>query len=201
MEYEQHKTLAIVAVLTAATLVLGGTLTAATTTQSAFAYSQKKKGDENSRNGNIITIQKCKQAASESGFDNNQGQECENLICTHPGENATCTEEGVTTPTSTPSTTPVNKMTCEECFRAILTQDQIDAVIRTLRVSGVTSLADVCSLLERSLFSEDLFRGTLIIAGIGSDTIQTELIQCLKDAGIHFRTSTTISTTLIPTPL
>jgi hypothetical protein len=99
------RTLAIVAVLTAATLVLGGTLTA-TSTQSALAYSNKKKGgDENSRNGNTITIQKCKQAAIQSGWDNDQEQECENLICTHPGENATCVQEGVVTPTTT-TTTP-----------------------------------------------------------------------------------------------
>ena len=82
----------------AATLVVGTfavtTTTIATTGQSAFAYSQKKKGvGEESRNGNTITIQKYKQAASQSGFDNNQGQECENLICTHPHENATCSKK------------------------------------------------------------------------------------------------------------
>jgi hypothetical protein len=92
----------------AATIVVGGSI-AATTGQSAFAYSQKKKGggEENSRNGNTITIQKCKQAAIQSGFDNNQGQECENVICTHPGENATCVQ-GVVTPTPTPTTIGVS---------------------------------------------------------------------------------------------
>jgi len=86
---------AIVAVLMAATLVVG-TLAATTTqsTQSAFAYS-KSKGDQGNNNGNTITIQKCKQAAIQSGWDNDQSQECENLICTHPGENATCVQEGV----------------------------------------------------------------------------------------------------------
>jgi hypothetical protein len=48
----------------AATLVVGTfavtTTTIATTGQSAFAYSQKKKGGgEESRNGNTITIQTC----------------------------------------------------------------------------------------------------------------------------------------------
>jgi hypothetical protein len=89
------RTLALLAVFIAATLVVGTFATTTQSTQTAFAYQQKKKGDENSRNGNTITIQKCKQAATQSGFDNNQGQECENLICTHPGENATCTQEGV----------------------------------------------------------------------------------------------------------
>jgi hypothetical protein len=81
-------TLAMFAVLIAATLVVGAFATT-TVTQSAFAYPQKNKGggeDENSKNGNTITIQKCKQAAIQSGFDNNQAQECENLICTHPSE-------------------------------------------------------------------------------------------------------------------
>jgi hypothetical protein len=88
------KTLAIVAILMAATLVVGGTL-AATTPSAAFAYANKKKGDEgNSKNGNTITIQKCKQLASESGFDNTEEQECQNVICTHPGDNATCSQEG-----------------------------------------------------------------------------------------------------------
>jgi hypothetical protein len=32
--------------------------------------------------GNTITIQKCKQAATQSGFDNNQGQECDMLLIT-----------------------------------------------------------------------------------------------------------------------
>jgi hypothetical protein len=82
------RTLAIVAVLMAATLVVGGTLGATT---SVFAY--QKKGESGSKNGNTVTIQKCKQDATQSGFDNNQAQECENLICTHPGSNATCVSE------------------------------------------------------------------------------------------------------------
>jgi hypothetical protein len=49
-----------------------------------------------------------KDAATQSGFDNNQAQECENLICTHPGENATCVQEGVVvTPTPTLTSTPI----------------------------------------------------------------------------------------------
>jgi hypothetical protein len=96
-----NTTTAIAAVIfIAATLVVAvGTFAATIATQStAFAYPQKNKGghEENSRNGNTITIQKCKQAATQSGFDNDQGQECENLICTHPDDNATCSQEGVT---------------------------------------------------------------------------------------------------------
>jgi hypothetical protein len=67
-----------------AALVVGTFATTTIATQSAFAYS-KKGGEENSKNGNTITIQKCKQAATESGFDNTEEQECANLICTHLG--------------------------------------------------------------------------------------------------------------------
>jgi hypothetical protein len=106
----RRTTLAILAILIAATLVVGTFATTTTLTQRALAYSQKKKDNEkgNDNNSNTVTIQKCKQAATQSGFDNNQGQECENVICTHPGENATCTEEGVrsiSTPTSTSTST------------------------------------------------------------------------------------------------
>jgi hypothetical protein len=84
---------AIAAIFIAATLVVGGSLGATTT--SAFAYSKNKGADKGGNgNGNTVTIQKCKQAATQSGFDNNQGQECENVICTHPGDGATCVSEG-----------------------------------------------------------------------------------------------------------
>jgi hypothetical protein len=56
-------------------------------------------------NGNTITVEKCKNRGSASGFDTTVNQECENLICTHPGENATCSQEGAATPTPTPTTT------------------------------------------------------------------------------------------------
>jgi Family of unknown function (DUF6346) len=90
---------AIAAILIAATLVVGGTLAAT----SAFAYQQKKGGSqENSKNGNTVTIEECKNRGSASGFDTNVNQECENLICTHPGDGATCVSEpGQATPPAT----------------------------------------------------------------------------------------------------
>jgi len=76
--------------------------------KAVFAYSQNKpvhdgkidkardSGSGNGNgNGNTVTIEECKNRGSASGFDTATNQECENLICTHPGENATCTEEGV----------------------------------------------------------------------------------------------------------
>jgi hypothetical protein len=106
---------AIVAVLMAATLV-GTFATVAAVTQPAFAAAPQKKppGHDDKKdkardgsgndNDNTVTIEECKNRGSASGFDTALDQECENLICTHPGENVTCTEEGVSsvaTPTRT----------------------------------------------------------------------------------------------------
>jgi hypothetical protein len=105
-------TLAIVAVLMAATLVVGVTF-AATAAHSASAYVKKKPrqddkkdnkardgGDDKARdggsgnqNGNTVTVLKEDNKGSASGFDTSVNQEADNLICTHPGENATCTSE------------------------------------------------------------------------------------------------------------
>src|SRR5512133_3439992 len=113
------RTLAIVAVLTAATLVVG--LTVATTmTTSAFAGGGKKGGQDkymrgggqdtykkgirdngndggsDSRNGNTVTILKADNKGSTSGFDTTVNQEADNTICTHPSTN--CISEGSETP-------------------------------------------------------------------------------------------------------
>src|SRR5437870_4013258 len=123
------RTLSSVAILMAATLVIGtfATTTTIGTTQSstAFAYQQqKKKGDDNnSRNGNTITALKCQNKGSASGFDTTVDQECENLICTHPGENASCVSEGAGT-----VAVPTN-LTCEECFTKFLTTAQISKLL------------------------------------------------------------------------
>jgi hypothetical protein len=94
-------TLAIVAVLTAATLVVGVTFAA---THSVFAYFPKKddkkdkERDGGNGNGNTVTIQANKQKASQSGWDNTQEQEAQNTICTHPESGASCVSEGSETP-------------------------------------------------------------------------------------------------------
>jgi anionic cell wall polymer biosynthesis LytR-Cps2A-Psr (LCP) family protein len=113
------RTLAIVAVLTAATLVVGLTVSA-TITPSALAGGGKKDGhdkyvkrghddykkdghdkyvkgtqaygkDKGSGNGNTNTIQVLKQNAKASGKNSTVEQNGENSICTHPSE--TCTSQ------------------------------------------------------------------------------------------------------------
>jgi hypothetical protein len=117
------RTLAAIAAISiiAATLVVGGTFAALTTPQSALAYQKKKGSQHGSENGNTVTIQKCKQDGTASGFDNDLEQECGNTICTHPGNNASCVSEneGTVTPTSTSTSTssppiPVNTVGCTQ---------------------------------------------------------------------------------------
>ena len=97
MNNTKTKNLAIVAVLMAATLVVGLTFAAATTTtattHSAFAYQMKGAGQNyGNDNGNTLTPQTNRQYGIVSGFDNSFNQELKNLICTHPS--ATCSTEG-----------------------------------------------------------------------------------------------------------
>src|SRR5204863_8145120 len=132
--------LAIAAILMAATLIVGGTFSA-TTAQSAFAYQKKKVGgtqDRGSKNGNTVTIEECKNRGSASGFDTATDQECENLICTHPGNNATCVQEGaaVAAVQQGSQTTPV-KLTCEQCFTKFFSSPQISKLLQALEPFGV----------------------------------------------------------------
>jgi hypothetical protein len=97
MNNTKTKNLAIVAVLMAATLVVGltfaATTTATATTHSAFAYQMKGAGQNyGNDNGNTLTPQTNRQYGIVSGFDNSFNQELKNLICTHPS--ATCSTEG-----------------------------------------------------------------------------------------------------------
>ena len=183
---------AIVAIFMTATLVVGTfAVTTTTLTQTTLAYSQKKKdnGKGNDNNGNTITIQKCKQAATQSGWDNDQEQECENVICTHPGENATCTQEGarVVVAVQTPPT-PVNK-TCEQCFTSLLTQAQINSVIAQIhslpQFPELNTLPELCELLKAHAIGGRVFITALSTAGVTEATI-TDLFTCLRQAGIVF---------------
>jgi hypothetical protein len=179
-----------VAVLIAAALVVGTFATvAAVTQQSAFAVPQKKPGHDGSKkkttdngsgngNGNTVTTEECKNRGSASGFDTALDQECENLICTHPGENATCVQEGAAVQQGN-QTTPT-KLTCEQCFTKFLKPGQI-----TIVVSSEAGLADLCLSLEQGRISETALIRQLNVAGV-SETIQAQLIQCLIDAGLPF---------------
>jgi hypothetical protein len=84
------RTLTIVAILMAATLTVGSTFAAT----SAFAY--KKGQDSNSKNANRNPSQEINSKTSANGIDATAESENENQICTRPNDNATCSEEGIT---------------------------------------------------------------------------------------------------------
>jgi hypothetical protein len=179
------RNLALAAVFMAVTLVVGTfavtTTTIATTGQSAYAYSQKKDNGKGNDNGNTVTIEECKNRGSASGFDTALDQECENVICTHPGNNATCVQEGaVATTTTTATTPPPVKLTCEECFRKFLNAEQI-----TMITKGTNNLAPLCEVL--SSFTTEQLQFQLLNRGI-SESVADQVIQCLIDAGVQFST-------------
>jgi hypothetical protein len=184
-------TLAIVAVLMAATLVVGTFATVATTTQSALAYTKKPLQDDNKKtrdngsrngngNGNTVTIEECKNRGSASGFDTALDQECENLICTHPGENATCVQEGAAAAQA--QAQPV-KLTCEQCFTKFLSSSQISELVTA---TEVTSLEQVCARLPTIT---GIGLAEFLVGELGvSESTAFRLVQCLLDAGIVFST-------------
>jgi hypothetical protein len=171
------RTLSIVAVLTAATLVVGAFAAATAITQSAFAYYQKKKDDKKGDGGNTLTAQINRQKASESGWDNTEEQEAQNLICTHPGNNATCTEEGVA---AASAAIAAAKRTCEQCFTTFLTPDQITGVL-----NGRTPESACPVFRSGVILSKSEFRNALGDARV-DPTIANDLIACLRDAGVVF---------------
>jgi hypothetical protein len=136
------KTLAaIAAILIAGTLVVAGTL-AATSATSAFAY-QKKRGQDDRKNGNTVTAQICKQKGSVSGFDNTAEQECGNTICTHPSSNAVCVSEG--NESVTPVTPPVNPPPSEKGCDAAPFVTLYNAILdETLIANHVVKGDEIC---------------------------------------------------------
>jgi hypothetical protein len=95
-------------------------------------------------NGNTITIQKCKQAATQSGWDNNQAQ-------------------GL-------SSTGITILLASEGFTSL---EQLCAVLPTL-----TTEAELLNFLVSNPAEFGL-----------SESQAIQLIQCLKDAGVVFKTT------------
>jgi hypothetical protein len=143
--------------------------------------------DGGSKNGNTVTIEECKNRGSASGFDTALDQECENLICTHPGENATCVQEGAA---AAPAQTQPVKLTCEECFRKFLNADQISILVQT---ANVTTLEQLCAALPH--VGDTVTTAAGLIDFLVNDprialsqSAAEQLIQCLLEAGIVFPT-------------
>jgi hypothetical protein len=133
MNRNNTTTPAIVAILMIAALVVGATFAATTQSAFAGGGNGKKEvkqqdtymkkasqqrednnktrdnGNDNggsggNGNGNTITALKAQNRGFASGFDTTTDQEAQNVICTHPADNAACTQEG--TSAVTPVTPP-----------------------------------------------------------------------------------------------
>jgi hypothetical protein len=177
------KTLAaIAAIFIAATLVVGGTFAAITGTQSALAYQKKKGGDE--KNGNTVTIQKCKQDGTGSGFDNDLEQECGNTICTHPGDNATCVSEsvGAVTPTSTSTSVtpaPIPVTSTVNCNVGI---GNCCFIIQTGTTNGATGGTTTCSVAITCTASGNAGDGTVDCANLPTGTLVSTTAIAMKSS-------------------
>jgi hypothetical protein len=180
------KTLAIVAIFMAATLVVG-TFAATATTQTALAYQQKKRGgsQENSKDGNTVTLQACKQDGTESGFDNSLAQECQNVICTHPGDNASCVRENGAVNNGGGAV----KDPCKDCFTTKLTLSEQTAFINAVIHLGfkVSSIEDICKIINTHTVSAKQIETILIVLvftnKISEDNARA-LFNCLQQAGL-----------------
>jgi hypothetical protein len=141
-------------------------------------------GGIGNENGNTVTALAAKNKGFASGFDTSVDQEAQNVICTHPSNNATCTQEGAVV-----VATPTPRESCEQCFtNSIQEQGQINSIINFInaQVPSVTSLADLCESLQNGTVSGDLLGDALRDAGV-SDLTASEIFACLeRTLGIVF---------------
>jgi hypothetical protein len=107
------------------------------------------------------------------------------VICTHPGENATCVQEGAAAVQQGNQTTPV-KLTCEQCFTKFLSSAQLELLC--IRLPSECPLQLLCSRLPFILTEAGLV-DFLVRLGL-SESAALQLVQCLKDAGTVFPTDT-----------
>jgi hypothetical protein len=189
------RTLAIFAILMATTLVVGTFATVAAA-HPVFSYYQKKpvqdskkyqarhNGSENNKNGNTVTAQINKQKATQSGFDNTQEQEAQNLICTHPGNNATCSQEGAAAAGGGRASTIA---ACVACFtNSGLIDTQINILLERAGEAvglGPLTLEQLCALLENGTISVAVLTDILNGIPLVSQEKITAIITCLTNAG------------------
>jgi hypothetical protein len=122
---------------------------------------------EGSSAGIVVTLDPGPYSVTETApsgtfFTNTTAGDCVGTVTA--GQHPSCTI------TNTPKT-------CEQCFRSILNQTQLTAVL------GTASIAQVCATFDQ--ITDVAFRAGLINLGIPGITAD-ELIACLKAAGIVF---------------
>jgi hypothetical protein len=182
------RTLAIAAVFVAVALVVGTFGSISTIAQSAFAYPQKKDNGKGNGNGNTVTIEECKNKGSASGFDTTTNQECENLICTHPGVGATCVSEAAVVSNQTGG--GVKSDPCLTCFtQSLSATEQTNFVNLVASQFGfkVSSIEDICKIINTGTISGgqiELVLGSLIQRDQISTAHAQDLLNCLVQAGL-----------------
>ena len=152
-------------------------------------HGDKKTRDNNGSgngNGNTVTIEECKNRGSASGFDTATNQECENLICTHPGENATCVQEGAAAVNNAVNkTAPIDP--CLTCFTQNLNSDEQAAFIQAIVKLGfrISSIEDICKIINQvSELQIELILRVLAAGGDISEGHARALFDCLQQAGL-----------------
>jgi hypothetical protein len=196
MNNTKTKTLAIVAILTAATLVVGTFATIAAA-DPALAYAKKgarqdgikdKARDDGS--GNTDTAQIAKQYGIVSGFDNLLTQETQNGICTHPGDNATCVSEGGGVAAANGGSGSVSQA-CIQTFTNVLGVQLSDFINGALSVfpspPRTLTVENLCALLLTGTITEQLFNRVLIAANIDPNSPTALALKSgLAKTGIRF---------------
>jgi hypothetical protein len=145
----------------------------------------RDNGNNDSNNGNTVTIEECKNRGSASGFDTAVvNQECENLICTHPGNNATCVSEGTAAAGGGRASTIA---ACVACFNSSgLSDTQINLLLEWAGAavgSGPLTLEQLCALLENGTISVAVLTDILNSIPLVGRVIITSIITCLTNAG------------------
>jgi hypothetical protein len=182
----------------AATLVVGTFATVATT-QYAFAYAKKPRQDDNKKtrdngsgngNGNTVTVEECENRGSASGFDTALDQECENLICTHPGAGATCVSEAAVVSNQTGGGGGGTSDPCLTCFtQSLSVTEQTNFVNLVASQFGfkVSSIEDICKIINTGTVSGEqiiLILETLLQRNQITEAHAIALLNCLIDAGL-----------------
>jgi hypothetical protein len=147
---------------------------------SAGSHSDKKSANQDTNQDNVCY------RGNETCTQTNEGQE---LIgkdndadgFTDQSNNFPLFTPSTTSPSPLPSPSPTpTPKTCEECFRSVLTPDEITAVEDDFDLP----LADICERVEGGINEIGLITH-LLEDGIGIEKV-AELIKCLKGIGVVF---------------
>jgi hypothetical protein len=162
-------TIVVVLIFTAGSLIATAT-SSSTPLLAVFAYQNKGtqyNGNDNN-NGNTLTDQASIQATRESGFDNGLGQESQNVICIHPGNNATCSQGGIIS-----NTTQILLPTPQPQPSAILTiiKHVINDIVGTISAKDFTSSASGTNVSPQSSFPGAQSPGTTVTLKPGTFSV------------------------------